>query len=240
MTLRVAVTQEAEGGRRLAELLRDAGFDPVMLPQLAFEPTGKAVRGTRFDLLLATSPRALAFLASTPGGAPRIERVWAVGAATAREAGALGLPIDASVQPGSGAALGALVPQAPPVLDVLVPRGSLGRDEVVTVARGKGHRVEAPVVYRTVPVAYDPERVAAVRHAPPDVLLFTSPSTFRHFVAAFGPEVVGAAKAVGALGATTRAEIEAAGHSVRIQPSRPDLALLVEEVKAFHEQIVLP
>jgi uroporphyrinogen-III synthase len=240
MTLRVAVTQEAEGGLRLAALLRDAGFEPVPLPQIAFEATGRTVQGSRFDLLLATSPRAVTFLASSPGGLPAISQVWAVGEATARAARALGLPVDDTVRPGSGSALAALVPKAPPVLGVLIPRGSLGRDEVVTAARGKGHEVEAPVVYTTAPVAYDPGQVAAVRSAPPDVLLFTSPSTFRHFVAVFGSQVVGAARAIGAIGATTRAEIEAAGFPVRIRPSRPDLTLLVEEVKTFHEQALLP
>jgi len=240
MTLRVAVTQDAESGNRLATLLRDAGFEPVSLPQVAFEPTGDGVRGARFDLLLATSPRALTFLAASPGGQPHVERVWAVGAATARVARELGLPIDPVIAPGTAAALGQLLPTAPPVLDVLVPRGSLGRDEIVAAARGKGHRVEAPVVYRTVPVAYDPSRVAAVRSAPPDVVLFTSPSTFRHFVAAFGREVAAAARALGTIGDTTRAEVEAAGFRVSIQPDRPDLARLVEEVKKFHEQALLP
>lgn len=240
MNLRVAVTQDAEGGGRLATLLREAGFLPVMLPQIAFEPTGEGARPGPYDLLVATSPRALTFLASAPGGVPAVTRVWAVGATTARAAWELGLPVDPAVQPGTGAALGLALPEAPPALDVLIPRGSLGRDEVVAAARRKGHRVEAPVVYRTVPVAYEPGLVAAVRSAPPEVLLFTSPSTFRHFVAAFGREAVGAARAVGTIGDTTRAEVEAAGFRVSIQPDRADLARLVEEVKKFHEQALLP
>jgi len=238
--LRVAVTQDVEAGARLAGLLRAAGFEAVPLPQIAFEPTGAAAPEGEFDLLLATSPRALSFLAAAPGGLPRVARVWAVGAATARVAFDLGLPVDPDVQPGNGAALGERLPAAPPALRVLVPRGSLGRDEVVDAARARGHKVEAPVVYNTVPVAYAPADVQAVRAAPPDVLLFTSPSTFRHFLAAFGRSVVAAARAVGALGGTTRAEIEAAGFSVTFQPARPDLALLVDEVKRFHEQAPLP
>jgi uroporphyrinogen-III synthase len=238
--LRVAVTQDAESAVRLAALLRDAGFEPVLLPQIAFEPTLEPAPRGPFDLLLATSPRALSFLAAAPGGLPPVGRVLAVGAATARTALDLGLPLDAAEPPGSGAALGRRLPPAPPVLDVLIPRGSLGRDDVVEAAREKGHRIAAPVVYNTVPVAYEASQVHEVCAAPPDVLLFTSPSTFRHLLAAFGAGLVGAARALGAIGDTTRHEIEAAGFRVAIQPARPDLALLVDEVKRFHEQAPLP
>jgi uroporphyrinogen-III synthase len=240
MTLRVAVTQDVEAGAHLAARLREAGLAPVLLPQIAFEATGEGASGSSFDLLVATSPRALTFLASAPGGLPAVTRVWTVGATTARAAEKLGLPVDPAVQPGNGAALGAVLPTAPPVLRVLLPRGALARDEVIDAARAKGHEVEAPVVYNTVPVAYDPSRVAAVRREPPEVLLFTSPSTFRHFVAAFGVEVVAAARAIGVLGDTTRAEVEGGGFLVTLQPSRPDLALLVEEVKRFRERLPIP
>jgi uroporphyrinogen-III synthase len=176
----------------------------------------------------------LAFLLEAPGGVPRVGRVLAVGARTLDLARQAGLPVDPEVHPGSGLALARCVPAAPPALRLLVPRGNVARDEAVEALKAAGHVVEAPVLYRTEPVEYAPEQVAALQGDPPEVVLFASPSAFRHFLAAFGREVLERAH-IGVIGPTTRAEVEASGFTVKLMPARPELSELAAELRRFHD-----
>ena len=229
----MAICQASPDSGGLHAALVERGFEPLLLPQIRFEARQpEEPLDLPFDLLLLTSPRALSFLLEIVPYPELLEvgEVLAVGPRTAKEALAAGLPVNMEAEAGTGAALVEMVAPAPPVLEVLLPRGNLAGDRLVNGLERLGHRVTAPVVYSTEQVVYSEEQVVKLRRDPPEVLLFTSPSTFRNFVDTFGQEPVRAAT-VGVIGPTTRAAVERAGFEVRVEPGRPDVVELADRLR---------
>jgi uroporphyrinogen-III synthase len=159
----IAITDPADGGAALAAALHRLGS---------------------FDWVVVTSPNGAARVADAlrrcGQGAPCVA---AVGAATAE---ALGLGRSADLVPAHAVAeaLVAAFPEGPG--RVLVVQGDLARPVVVEGLMGKGWDVETAVAYRTRPARPPTELVGDVAAA--DVVVFTSGSTVRGFLAAFGRE----------------------------------------------------
>lgn len=235
--IRVGVTQAREDGEKSAALLEDAGFEPVLIPQICFAPTGESIPPAHYDLCLLTSPRVVETLAASlskiTDDSVSLGRVLAIHPRTAREAERAGFQVDEDLRPGNAAELVAAVPPAPPALDVLFPRGDLADPEAADRLRSAGHRVAAPVLYRTEAVAYDAEEVAALKADPPGACIFTSPSTFRNFSSRFGTAVL-AESCVAVIGRTTKRAVEAAGVPVHVVPSSPSVNELIAELKRYH------
>jgi len=195
---RVLVTRAEEQAGALAETLRRAGAEPVVLPTIRVVPVPGAAldapiaRLDDYDLVVFTSANAVRLFARAAAarGVPLAERrprAVCVGPVTAAAAAEAGL----SVEPLPGrfdaeGVLEALVQRHPLAgRRILLPRAERAREVLPEGLRRAGAEVESVVVYRTEPAPLDADglRGRLVRdelHA----LTFTSPSTVRHFFAA--------------------------------------------------------
>ena len=144
--IRVGITQAREDGEKSASLLRDAGFEAVLLPQICFARTNATIPAGDYDACLLTSPRVVRSLAASTDGTVRWERVVAIHPRTALEAERAGFVVDKSVEPGNAAELIAALPSAPPALRVLFPRGDLADPASLEALREAGHEVCAPTL----------------------------------------------------------------------------------------------
>jgi uroporphyrinogen-III synthase len=188
--IRVVVTRAADRARDLTDRLEALGATVVGAPTIATaDPAdgGAALaaaldRLESFDWLVVTSPNGAERVAGAVRRCgTRGPRVAAVGAATAA---ALGLGRPADLVPAHAVAE-ALVEAFPHGTGhVLVVQGDLARLVVAEGLTGKGWQVETAVAYRTQPARPPAELVGDVAAA--DVVVFTSGSTVRGFLAAFG------------------------------------------------------
>jgi uroporphyrinogen-III synthase len=224
--LRVGILQAHEDAERAADAARAVGLTPVLLPQLRFVPDDAPLSLARYDLTLITSPRALAALQRLARPAASYGRALAVHPRTAALVRQAGLALDEQHQARRGDELLDGVPPAPPALDLLIPRGNLTTDALAARARARGHRVDDPVLYRTEAVDYTEAEVATLLADPPEALLFTSPSTFAHFEARFGRDVVASATRA-AIGPTTARALERAGVPAHVVTPEPDVEALI-------------
>jgi uroporphyrinogen-III synthase len=230
-------TGPADRSQRWRAALEDAGFEVRELPAIASEPVeidaataARIAAGAPYGLVVITSPRAAAALercAAWIEGA----RIAAVGAATAKAAADLGHPV---AWVGGGARRTFLESLAGRVdltaAAVLHPHGDLTQDPGLPELAGRGARVVAPVVYRTVAVTHAPDRVRSAAAGAAGVTL-TSPSGVRAlceagdaagvgreirllFAATLGPSTESAARKAGFAwrGVSARAEPGALAH----------------------------
>jgi len=241
---RVLVTRAEEQASALAETLRRAGAEPVVLPTIRIVPvTGAALDAAiaaldTFDLLIFTSANAVRHLARAAAArgeslAERRPRAVCVGPVTAAAAEAVGLSVEPL--PGRFDAEGVLeaVVQRHPLAGrrVLLPRAERARELLPEGLRSAGATVETVVVYRTEPAPLD---AAALRgrlvrgelHA----LTFTSPSTVRHFFAALDTPARAATGrcVVAAIGPVTAAALDEVGRAADVVAAQSGGPALIE------------
>jgi uroporphyrinogen-III synthase len=199
---RVLVTRSASQAGALAEALREAGLEPVLVPALAFEaPSSFAVLDAAlagidgFDWLVLTSANAAEALAAR-AAALYPERGWpplkvaAVGAATARAAEAsLGLAVTLQspepVADSLAAALTALARNGHgAAARFLLVRAEEGREVIERALADAGAQVSVAAAYRTVAPAESLQALAemAERGDWPAAVTFTSPSSVRNLL----------------------------------------------------------
>jgi uroporphyrinogen-III synthase len=117
---------------------------------------------------------------------------------------------------------------------VVVAQASAARDVVATGLRGKGWEVVVVEAYSTVPVAPEPDRIAAAKAA--DAILFTSASTVRSFVDAAGVDAV--PPVVVCIGPITAEAATASGLRVAAVPHEHTVpAMLVALTNALTEPL---
>lgn len=183
MTRRALVTRPSEDCEEVAEALRSRGFDPVIEPMLSIRFLDTPVpRPDPYQGVLVTSAngvRALARLAAW-----RDLPVWAVGEASAAEAGRLGF---VTVRAGGGdvAALADLVgsgldPAAGKLLHVAATRLA---GDLAGLLAGRGFTVDKAVLYEAEPAReLSPALIDLVETGGLDLALFFSPRTAATFV----------------------------------------------------------
>ncbi|MGQ0501936.1 MAG: uroporphyrinogen-III synthase [Panacagrimonas sp.] len=162
---RILITRPQGQNSALAKLLRERGAQPVELPLFAIEPHGStaanaAVLNAARDWTgwLFTSANAVRAAAGLDPGswAPG----WAIGAATARELGALGHPPTTAPE-GDHTSEALLAHPALQQLDgtrFLLCTGVGGRDLIETTLRARGAQVQRLDLYRRVPVDHAPDQ----------------------------------------------------------------------------------
>lgn len=201
--LRVLVTRAEEQAGELAEALREAGAEPVLLPMIRIAPPqdlgpldAALDRVAAYDAVLFTSANAVRAFAERAArrGVSLVglrARVLCVGPATAAAALAAGLP--GPTQPrarfDAEGLLGEILEQlAPRGLRFLLPRAEAGRELLPQALREAGAIVDVVAAYRTLAAEFD---AAALREqlvqGALDALTFTSPSTVRRLLAALDP-----------------------------------------------------
>ena len=247
---RVLVTRPEEQAGALAAALAAEGAAPVLYPTIALAapPSWAAFDAAVADLrayawIVFTSPSAVRFavgrrgdlardLAATPGAepevpTPRLPRVAAVGAETARALRAHGIEVaivpEDQRQEGLVAAL-ALVPAG---ARLLFPQALGGRELLPEALAARGVHVDVVPVSQTLPLPLD------VAPAPFDVATFASPSALKAFLAgaAAGPAAL-REKRVAVIGPTTEAAARAAGIAVDVIAPAPSVSALVAALVA--------
>jgi uroporphyrinogen III methyltransferase/synthase len=246
---RVLVTRAAEQAGTLADALRRAGAEPILVPLLRLAPPERwdeldaaLARLADYDALLFTSANAVRFSAARAAERGRSLAevrgpVLCVGEATADAARLAGLrPSPVPSERFDAEALLADVLRSLPVAGrrFLLPRAEAARDVLAEGLRAAGARVDAPVAYRTLPPEPDGEEARALRErlacGELDVLTFTSPSAVRHFFALAGEAGRAAAARCtrAAIGRATAEALAQEGFAAQVVPDRAGARALVD------------
>jgi len=179
--MRLLVTRPEPDAHRQAEVLAALGHDIVLSPLLTIE----AVPGVSLDLggaraLIATSRNALRALASHPDRAAAIRLpLFAVGEATAKEAGACGFRV-VTAAPGTGEMLARLIadrldPSDGPLVHL---SGETVAFDLKSALAAKGFTVRQPVLYRAVAApALSEEAISRLKAGDLDGVILMSPRT---------------------------------------------------------------
>ncbi len=198
---RVLVTRAEDQAEGLAERLRAAGAEPVLVPSIEIAP----------PVDLAALDRAVAELASyawviftsangvraffdrlkvnrphpdpLPGGEGKRPRVAAIGPATQAALAARGVPVDFVPPRFVAGAIAEWLGDIGPGTRVLLPRADIARKDLAPSLRARGALVDEVIAYRTRPAeaAADPAALGREIERGLDVLTFTSASTVRGF-----------------------------------------------------------
>ncbi|RKI70490.1 uroporphyrinogen-III synthase [Corallococcus sp. AB049A] len=245
--IKVLVTRPRERAEELCFLLEDEGAEVLSLPLLELHPpedprplASAAEHVQRYHWVVFASPSAVESFVEAlrlAGTLDRLSRVKlaAVGPRTARAVEGYGLKVEAEPNEGTGAALfTALRDVLGPDDDVLLPAAEEGRRELEDGLRDLGVRVTRVTAYRSAPAAVEPEALAQLKEAPPQVVLFASPRTAETFVEGVGREPLASAKVV-AIGPTTATALTQLGIPVAAVAERPTPEALVDAtVRAVH------
>jgi uroporphyrinogen-III synthase len=173
---RVVVTRAADQASKLADRLRELGATVVLAPTIRFEPVPFTLPDG-LDWIVVTSPNGVAAV-SDLGSA----RLAVVGPGTAEAAHAKGLAV--SLIPPRSLAESLVEVFASGPGRVAVVQADIARPVAVDGLRAKGWDVTALTAYRTLAVDAEPTVVNAIASA--DAITFTSGSTVRSFVTAYG------------------------------------------------------
>lgn len=162
----ILITRPVEQATRLAQLIRDAGGEPILFPAVEIEALPETAiasflkRLEYFDLIVFVSPNAARVAwphILTNGGIPVQAKVAAVGPGTVAELKKNGVENIISPREGfdSGALLGELSDMRLEGSRVLIVRGQGGREFLAEALRARGATVEYFECYRRVKPARD-------------------------------------------------------------------------------------
>lgn len=197
---KIVITRAAHQADELADMLLEAGAEPLLFPCIGVEPPknpsilNNALRTIdRFDWLILTSSNTVIALEkhlSKLGKNSEIFddlRVAAVGDQTAQAAiDLLGIRIDILPEQQNAEGLGAVLPDMTDA-KVFLPQSAIAQDTMRDVLRNAGADVVAVDAYQTIPSSTGGVSVQDVRNA--DAVTFTSPSTVQGFAARCGGAV---------------------------------------------------
>jgi uroporphyrinogen III methyltransferase / synthase len=194
---RVLVTRGRRQASALSQALRRLGAAPVEVPTIEIieAPDGGAALAAAaasidsYDWVVLTSPNGVERLFASLRDARALgaARVAVIGRGTARALRRFNIEADLVPERSVGEGLLDVFPQ-PPARGgrVLLARAADARDALPEGLVGAGWSVDDVAAYRTVPVEPDPADCEAAASA--DIATFTSSSTVRSFVAAYGAD----------------------------------------------------
>jgi len=214
----------------LAEKLREAGFEPVSVPVVAYKKLEDGYEALQtaltepWDWVVLTSPEAARYFLGAwyLVGAPEV-RVAAVGESTRDFLESQGLEVAFVPSRATGKTLAAELPGSG---RVLWPTSARAGDELQKGLEARGFSVRRLDVYTLVPRTPSEEEQRAAKGA--KVVLFGSPSAVEAWAKAGLPKLPAAC-----IGATTARRAEAEGFSPVAYPDRPGLSGWVEAVRSL-------
>ncbi len=121
---------------------------------------------------------------------------------------------------------------------ILLPRARESRELLPRVLEAAGVRVDAIPCYENVLPDIEPSLIQAVIRNPPDLLVFTSSSTVRNFLALLGEDEgtkILAAARVATLGPVTAGELDQRGKRAEIVPDENTIPSLLAAIQNFYQ-----
>ena len=200
---RIVVTRAVEQSQPVAEALRDAGADPLLLPLVAFTPPESFSELDDFlktvgeyDWVFFTSQNALraveergAALGLALSHILKDAMIAAVGPATAGAIRTTGLRVAYVSHVHRGEALAEELASEVAGRRVFLPRSDRANPELIEALHRHGAKVRAFVAYKTVPPDADAQRVQqTLAKGTWDAILFFSPSAVHHLSEMLGTE----------------------------------------------------
>ncbi len=249
---RVVVTRAPEQAQELITRLAEAGAEVLLLPTLAFHPPkdpaplDQAIRDlNQFDWILFTSRNAVRFFCERcralglepPSGYTTRPQIAAVGPATAEAAQQQGIRVARVASRFLGAALAEELRSEVAGAKILLPRSDRAREELPVALRALGAVVTEVVAYQTgAPAAADRRVLDRILVGEVDVVTFTSPTAFEHFLELAGGDRLrrlSSSVVLAAIGPVTAAAIRDAGFPVAIEAEASTAEGLVAALMAY-------
>jgi uroporphyrinogen-III synthase len=242
---RVLVTRPPAQAGGLERLLREAGFEPVLIAMVDVEPLDDLTaldaalrRLDSYDYLVLPSANAARIAAQRPGAlgiAPAsLTRPQIIaGPSTAAALAGYGLSAAAVPAPFSAEAAVAVLAARGDLrrARVLLPRAAEGREALAAGLRARGAAVDEIAVYRTIPVRESHALAEELARGTPAALTFLSPSAVRGCANALAAAGLGAdalrGAAIACIGATTAGAAREHGFHVTITAQDTTAASLV-------------
>ncbi len=248
---RIVVTRAPEQAVELIRTLAHMGAEIIALPSVAFEPPedsralDRALGELRtFDWVLFTSQNAVRFVSlrlKQIGLPPAIQRIAAVGPATAEAARQQGFHVDYVATHHTAHSLARELRDSVAGGTVLLPRSDRADDHIAEALREGGAQVTDVIAYRTVaPEAPDQAVLGRIRSGEFDVAIFSSPSAFHNLNGFLGAGLLAKlAESVqfAAIGPTSARAMREAGVRVHIEAEEASAAGVAEAiVKHYHDR----
>jgi uroporphyrinogen III methyltransferase/synthase len=240
----VAVTRARAQASGLARQLEELGAEVIEAPTIRIEPTtGPLPELSRYDLVCLTSPNGVeALFERLRAGDPQDlrsprdaralagARVAAIGPGTAQALSEHG--IEADVIPERFVAESLVQALADiPVRRALVARAKEAREVLPDALRERGAEVDVVALYETLPEPFAPDVLEATKRA--DYITFTSSSTVRFFLDAFGEDrPFSPHTRVVSIGPVTSATLREHGIEPHVEAERHDVEGLVQALLA--------
>jgi uroporphyrinogen III methyltransferase / synthase len=222
---RILVTRPRAQADSLCERLATLGAQPILFPTIEiappedYGPLDQALASlAEYDWVILTSVNGVAAfwsrLQAVGAALPPSVRLAAIGPATAQALEEQGVRAefvpDEYIAESIVAGLGDVQGQR-----VLLPRADIARRALGDDLAARGAIVTEVVAYRTLPAAPDPAGLAELRRGV-DVIIFTSSSTVRNFVALVGSASHSLTAVVACIGPITAATAHDAGLPVNV------------------------
>ena len=245
----VVITRSREQNAVLQEILEARGADVVSMPTLCFvaAPCGEAVREALlahedYTHLVFTSQTAVEFFAKACAEAGAPPHAWdhveiaAVGAATASALEERGWSASV-ITSGTGDVLARELLASGHVdtrSHVLIAQSAIARPELEQALTAAGARVTSLSIYDTATetaACAEPFLARMRKGAPPEAILFASPSALKAFLELTGEAgeelLARSGTCIVSIGPTTSAAIRAQGYEVSAEAERPGIEGLV-------------
>ncbi len=162
------------------------------------------------------------------------KKIAVVGNATKKKLSAFGLSSDLISSGGDSRSLGEeIVPRLRGEDRVFFPRARKGRRDLIELLEEKGVPCRAPFLYETIVPPYGRDKVEKVLETHVDYAMFTSPSTFEHFLILAGEECAERYfkhVKIAVIGMTTASAVKRLGFSPAVVPPYPDVDALLDAV----------
>jgi len=239
---RILITRAPHQASPLADALRAAGVEPVLIPTIeiapptTFAPFDAALEQLNsFHWLLFTSANAVEAFRQrhTELWTPCSCKIAAIGPATARALEAIGLTADLIPPQAVAESLAAaLLPHAKPGIRFLLIRAEQARDHLPDALRATGAEVTIAPAYRTVIPTASAQQIREIFNSPatwPDAIAFTSSSTVTNLLSlmeAAGLTLPPAVRrvSIGPITSKTLRELGLPPHAEAAEPTVPALA----------------
>ncbi|WP_263417541.1 uroporphyrinogen-III synthase [Terriglobus albidus] len=248
MTHRVLVIRALHQSSELADALRAAGLEPVIVPVLeiaqpeSFAGLDNAIaRLSTFDWLLFTSSNAVeVFRQRFHRDLPEGLRLAVIGSITARAAQKAGFEVTLQPEKATGEGLAeVLLPYAPGARMLLV-RAAVARDVLPATLEAAGATVEIAEAYRTVIPAAAPGSLQVLFSGParPAAVAFTSSSSVHHLLQALdaGGLRLPGSTILATIGPITSATLRDAGYLPTVEAKEANVISLARAIASALEQ----